>query len=144
MANKNLWGGPRQEQETSQLDTSPKQLPLAPAYAITSHASQGQTLKYGAIVDLRMGKGTSPISSYVALTRVKYRNQLLVYRPFERELLTKGDSDGPPLFLQELSGECIDWKASTAKSMLQARSVGCSSVQFKKQVPLHQWNKLRE
>ena len=49
------------------------QLPLAPAFAITSHAAQGQTLKKGAIVDLCIGKGTNPLGSYVAMTRVTHR-----------------------------------------------------------------------
>ena len=45
-----------------------RQLPLAPAFAMTSHASQGQTFQKGAIVDLCIGKGTNPLGSYVAIT----------------------------------------------------------------------------
>ena len=37
------------------LEVRRKQLPLAPAFAITAHASQGQTLSQGAIVDLQLG-----------------------------------------------------------------------------------------
>ena len=86
------------------LSISRQQLPLAPAYSITAHASQGQTLEEGAIVDLRIGKDTSPISSYVALTRVKTRNKLLIYRPFEREMFTKGEAEGPELLMKLLRG----------------------------------------
>ena len=124
-----------------QLKISRQQLPIAPAYAITSHASQGQTLEDGAIVDLRIGKGTSPISSYVALTRVKSRNKLLIYRPFERQLFTRGEVEGPELLMKKLRGEDIDWKAITAKYMPQSRCVGCGTVHFKKQFPPHQWSK---
>ena len=49
-----------------------KQLPLAPAFAITAHASQGQTL-LAAIIDMMIGRGTSPIAACVALTRVRRR-----------------------------------------------------------------------
>ena len=126
-----------------QLKISRQQLPLAPAYAITSHASQGQTLEDGAIVDLRIGKGTSPISSYVALTRVKNRNKLLIYRPFERELFTQGEAEGPALLMKKLRGDDIDWQAIVAKHMPQAMCVGCGIVQFKKQFPPHQWSKPR-
>ena len=93
-----------------ELEISRHQLQLAPAYAITSHASQDQTLEDGAIVDLRTGKGTSPISSYVAMARVKSRNKLLIYRPFEREFFTQGGAEGPELLMKKLRGDAIDWK----------------------------------
>ena len=88
-----------------------RQFPLAPAFAITSHAAQGQTLKKGAVVDLRIGCGTKPISSYVAITRVEHRSKLLIFRPFERELFTRGQQRGPELLLKHLRGENIDWEA---------------------------------
>ena len=64
------------------------------AFAITAHAAQGQTLE-AAIVDLQIGRGTSPIAGYVALTRVKRREDLLIYRAFDRDLFTKGSPRGP-------------------------------------------------
>ena len=81
------------------------QLPLAPAFALTSHAAQGQTLKKGAIVDLCIGKGTNPLGSYVAMTRVTHRGKLLIYRPFQHELFAQGEKEGPRLLLQHLRGE---------------------------------------
>ena len=76
---------------------------------MTAHAAQGQTLKKGAIVDLRLGKGTKAIASYVALTRVKSRHDLLIYRPFEIELFRKGPLQGPTLLLRVLRGEvCVN------------------------------------
>ena len=50
-----------------------------------------------AIADLQIGSGTSPIASYVALTRVKTRNDLLIFRPFSHELFTRGTLEGPEL-----------------------------------------------
>ena len=44
-----------------------KQIPLAPAFAITAHAAQGQTMVNGAIVDLCIGQGSNPLGSYVAI-----------------------------------------------------------------------------
>ena len=86
-----------------------RQLPLAPAFAITAHASQGQTLK-AAIVDLMLGKGTSSITAYVAMTRVCRREDLLVYRPFVRSPFTGGPIEGPKLLMKQLRGEHVDWQ----------------------------------
>ena len=120
------------------------QLPLAPAYAITAHASQGQTLEEGAIVDLRIGKDTSPISSYVALTRVKTRSKLLIYRPFELEMFTKGEREGPETLMKLLRGQDLDWDSIKSKYMPESRCVGCKFTKFKKFFPPHQWSKPRD
>ena len=71
-----------------------------------------------AIVDMQIGAGTSPMSSYVAFTRVKKKEDLLIYRSFDRELFTKGSLEGPELLLKVLRGEQVDWEAIEA-----ARSV---------------------
>ena len=57
------------------LKISREQLLLAPAFAITAHGAQGQTLP-AVIVDLQIGRGTSAMSSYVAMTRVKDHESL--------------------------------------------------------------------
>ena len=62
------------------------QLPLMLAFAMTAHFSQGQTFSDGAIVDLRLGGSSTAMASYVALTRVKQRQDLIIYRPFPKEL----------------------------------------------------------
>ena len=118
-----------------------RQFPLAPAFAITSHAAQGQTLKKGAVVDLRIGRGTKPISSYVAITRVESREKLLIYRPFERELFTRGQQRGPELLLKHLRGEDIDWKAIEEEYMPRDKCVNCGSVKYKHEFPLQQWTR---
>ena len=86
------------------------QVPLAPAFAITAHASQGQTLD-AAVVDLEQGDGVSVIASYVSMTRVKRQADILIYRPFRREVFTGGPLLGPTLLLKHLRGEKINWKA---------------------------------
>ena len=51
------------------------------------------------------------MSSYVALTRVRSREDVLIYRPFEQDFFTCGSLEGPDLVLKVLRGEEVDWKA---------------------------------
>ena len=87
-----------------------RQLPLAPAFAITAHAAQGQTLK-AAIIDLRIGCDRSPAAAYVALTRVARTSDYLICCDFQLEPFTKVPPKGPELLLKTLRGEHVDWKA---------------------------------
>ena len=118
-----------------------RQLPLAPAFAVTSHAAQGQTFKKGAIVDLCIGKGTNPLGSYVAITRVTDKKHLLIYRPFGRELFAHGEREGPVLLLKHLRGEHINWKEIEEKYMPSRRCGGCNFVQYKDAFLDGQWNR---
>ena len=59
---------------------------------------------------MQIGKGTSAIASYVAITRVKRRAHLLIYRSFEQSLFTQGPLKGPELLLRVLRGDPVDWK----------------------------------
>jgi hypothetical protein len=86
------------------------QLPIAPAFAMTAHASQGQTLD-SAIVDVCIGKESSPVTSYVALTRVRDRAGMLIYRPFDRQMFTRKRIYGPDVLLAHLRGDTIDWES---------------------------------
>ena len=72
-----------QRRDRPQLGVKRWQLPLAPAYAITAHGSQGQTLR-AAILDLQIGRCVSAIASYAAMTRIKTRHYLLIFRNFDR------------------------------------------------------------
>ena len=89
----------------------------------------------------RIGKGTSATASYVALTRVQRREDLLIYRPFERDLFTKGERRGPMLLLSSLRGEAIDWDAIEAEFMPHALSKGCGFVKFKPAFAQQQWTR---
>ena len=55
------------------------QLPLIPAFAMTAHKSQGQTIQK-AIIDLATCRGTEP--PYVMVSRVRKLEDLLILRPF--------------------------------------------------------------
>jgi hypothetical protein len=56
------------------------QLPLAPAWALTIHKAQGQTLP-GAVVDLSGGGAFAEGQLYVALSRVRSLNELYLKHP---------------------------------------------------------------
>ena len=77
---------------------------------MTSHAAQGQTFSQGAIVDLKIGGSSSIMSSYVAITRVENRNDLLMFRPSPLELCTNGQQAGLALLLKVWRHSYLDWK----------------------------------
>ena len=125
------------------LRVTRQQLPLAPAFALTAHAAQGQTLA-AAIIDMQIGRGTNPIASYVALTRIKTRHDLLIYRVFEHGLFTQGPLEGPELLLRVLRGEEVDWEEIEKRHTPQRRCVGCNAQCFKDEFLLSQWNRKDE
>ena len=84
---------------------------------MTAHAAQGQTFSRGAIVDPKIGGSASTMSSYVALTQVERREDLLIDRPFPKELFDKGQKPGLELLLQVWRGERIDGKAIKSEHM---------------------------
>ena len=99
---------------------------------MTSHSSQGQTFSKGAAVDLCIGGSSSTMSSYVALTRVERRQDLLILRPFPLDLFTKGQKPGMQLLLRTLRGDkSIDWKAIEKELMPSKLCPTCGSVKLK-------------
>ena len=122
------------------LRVTRRQLPLAPAFAITAHAAQGQTLK-AAIIDLHIGRDTSPIAAYVALTRVARISDLLIYRDFPLDSFTKGPPEGPELLLTTLRGEHVDWKAVEDKHTPSNKCTGCDRTVFRQEFAPSQWNR---
>ena len=70
------------------------QFPLTPAYACTAYKVQGKTLNK-VIIDLKYpptGK-LDRAYAYVALSRVKNLNDILILRPFEKKILNTKFSD---------------------------------------------------
>ncbi|CAJ1374097.1 unnamed protein product [Effrenium voratum] len=84
------------------------QIPLRPALALTAHGALGLTLEK-AIVDLQLSAEMSSVGSYVALSRVRRAEDVLIFRPFARGLLARGPAPGPVVLLKWLSGEPVDW-----------------------------------
>ncbi|CAF1690499.1 unnamed protein product, partial [Adineta ricciae] len=63
------------------------ELPLVPAYCITTHKSQGQTLSK-VVIDLKLPNETNDIAVvYVPLSRVKRLADLAILRPFDYKVL---------------------------------------------------------
>lgn len=63
-------------------------LPLVPAYSITTHKSQGQTLGH-VVIDLKLPNETDDIAAvYVPLSRVKRLADLVILRHFDFKVLT--------------------------------------------------------
>ena len=92
-----------------------RQFPLAPGFATTAHAAQGQTYAEGAVTDMQIGEGGDPLTAYIAVTRVKDRHGLHIYRPFDAAPYQKGRSVGRALLLQAWRGESIDWATLRAR-----------------------------
>ena len=91
---------------------------------------------------MQIGKGASPISSYVAITRVKRRESLLIYRPFDKDLFNQGSLQGPELLLKLLRGvEHIDWKQIELEHMPQGKCFNCGHVQYKEDFAPCEWSR---
>ena len=103
-----------------------KQIPLAPGLASTSHGAQGKT-KTAIIADLVLGRGVSSIASYVAITRVRSREGLMIYRPFELEMFTQGIPQGTALLLRKLRGESLDWNGIEEKLIWKQTCAICET-----------------
>ena len=78
---------------------------VGPAFAITAHMAQGQELT--CMIDLNIPECSSPITGYVALSRVKHRDSVLILRPFPLALFQKGSPEGPEALLDFHRG-CLD------------------------------------
>ena len=97
------------------LRVTRKQFPLAPGFATTAHAAQGQTCSEGVLMDMHIGEAGDPLAAYTALTRVKDRQGLFVYRPFAAAPFQKGAKIGRELLLRLWGGEQMDWSYLRAK-----------------------------
>ena len=99
---------------------------------MTSHAAQGQTFSSGAIVDLCIGGSSSTMSSYVALTRVERREDLLVLRQFPLHIFQQGQKPGMDLLLRTWRGDKdIDWPAIEKELMPSKLCPTCGCIKLK-------------
>ena len=106
------------------------QIPLAPAFACTAHAAQGES-EDAVIADLEVGRGVGSMSSYVAITRVTQRKGLLFYRPFARGPYTEGAPLGVALLMQTLRGEFVDWARIEGRHLPKRACADCGATKFK-------------
>ena len=83
LLNESISKATKAAKRTTKISIKRKALPLIPAYSITTHKSQGQTLRK-IFVDLVTPPGSIEVASiYVPLSRVKRLEDLLIMRPFE-------------------------------------------------------------
>ena len=126
------------------LNISRRQLPLTPAFAMTSHAAQGQTCSKGAVADLKIGGSSSAMSSYAAITRVERRQDLFIFRPFPREHVDQGQKPGLELLLKVWRREHIDWEAIEKQLTPQQMCYRCGISKCKESYWQAQWDKPRK
>ncbi len=73
--------------QKAMLSIKRRALPLVPAYSITTHKSQGQTLK-NVVIDLQLPNENDDIAAiYVPLSRVKRLADLVILRHFDYKVL---------------------------------------------------------
>ena len=132
----------RGEKKRKLLKVHRTQLPLAPAYGMTAHSSQGKTLR-AALVDLQIDKQVNQSYGAVATTRVRSREDILILRPFPLWLYRRGPSDGPSLLLHTLRGEEIDWAAYRDSRKPSATYSKCRQIKRLDDFSHQQWEKVR-
>ena len=71
------------------------------------------------------------MSSYAAITRVERRKDLLIYRPFPRELFAQGQKPGLELLLKVWRREHIGWNTIEKQLTPQQLCDRCGIVKYK-------------
>ena len=123
------------------LRVTRRQYPLAPAFAITAHAAQGQTAKGQVVADLHIGPHGDPLTAYVAVTRVTGRNKLAILRPFDPKPYQQGTRLGRVLLLRVWRGEEIDWDALRATYLEEKPCAECTVRKRKNEYTAGQWKR---
>ena len=81
------------------------------------------------------------MGAYVAMTRVKRREDLLIYRPFDLKAFQRGERPGPTLLLRHLRKEAIDWEALEQEYMPSRECTGCRALLRKPEFLISQWTR---
>ena len=123
------------------LRVTRRQYPLAPAFAVTAHAAQGQTAKGQVVADLHIGSQGDPLTAYVAVTRVTGRNNLAILRPFDPKPYQQGTRLGRVLLLKVWRGEEIDWDVLRAKYLEEKPCAECTVQKRKNEYTAGQWKR---
>ena len=86
----------------------------------------------------------SSIASYVAITRVKSREGLLIYRPFDREPFSNGVDKGLQVLLQKMTGRDINWEALEAELLPKTRCGACKEMKRKTEYSAAEWRRIEK
>ena len=104
------------------LSINRRQCPIAPAFGVTTHFSQGET-RAKAIVDLT----GDFLQCYVAISRVRSAKDLLIYRPFDPSIFRQGDPAGPKRLLEILREKTLAFIQATRRNDIHvsAQCIDC-------------------
>ena len=72
---------------------------------------KGRRCRKASLPTYQIGANGNPFTSYVAITRVKDRQHLLIYRPFDAKPFQRGIGLGRDLLLRVWRQENVDWDA---------------------------------
>ena len=101
-------GTQSQRKASAMIQVTRTQLPIVPAFAITTYKAQGLTMNK-IVVDLQIPPGTLQVASiYVPLSRVRRAEDIAILRPFDMKVLQvrpSPDQDAELKRLDELSRE---------------------------------------
>ena len=78
-----------------------RQFPLSPHFTNTVYFSQGLTIGTG-VVDLKVGRNTDSTTLYVAISRFRRADDLLILQPFDIEVLQQGEPAQATFLLEHL------------------------------------------
>lgn len=82
-----LFQGKQDKRATGVIQVTRAQLPIVPAFAITTYKAQGLTMNK-IVIDFQVPPGISQVASiYVPLSRVKRAEDIAIFRPFEMQVL---------------------------------------------------------
>ena len=77
-------------------------MPIVPNFARTAYSLQGWTLPAGKL-DLNLSKNTDPVTGYVALSRFKRADDVLILQPFSLDIFQQGAPEQPEILLLYLN-----------------------------------------
>jgi hypothetical protein len=112
------------------LRVSRTQTPVGPDYARTAYSTQGLTLD-AAIVDLCFDENTDPTTAYIAMSRVRCADDILIMQAFNIDIFRQGIPIGPAMLMKHLRGE--DLEADIAAHLAAEDSRIAAEKQKKKQ-----------
>ena len=121
-----------------------RQLPLIPAFAMTAHQAQGQTLEEGIIADLCYGAYSNVLAAYVALTRVTSREGILILRSFDAAPFQQGDRSFRALLMQHLRTHDVNWDAIVQRCVRVKTCSECRTERLKSAFTAGQWKQPEE
>ena len=104
---------------------------------MTPLKAQGFTLDKAVF---RIGsKASTPGVAFVALTRVRLREDLSISRPFPRDIYNQGPQQGPKTLLAVLKRETVDWADIESTLIPRRKCILCADLLEKTNFHEQQW-----